>query len=69
MTQVSGDMTLGDMTLGRLNCKPIIYHYPFILLGGEQHCESKVHRILPKDTTLYPFQVSNPDLLTRSSVS
>ena len=35
MTQVSGDMTSGEMTLGRLDCKPIICHYPFILLGGE----------------------------------
>ena len=57
MTQVSGDMTSGDMTsgemiLGRLDCKPIICHYTFILLGGEQYCESKVHCILPKDTTL-----------------
>ena len=24
-TQVSGDMTLGEMTLGRLDCKPVIY--------------------------------------------
>ena len=52
MTQVSGDMTSSEMTLERLDCKPIICYYPFILLGGEQHCESKVHRILPKDTTL-----------------
>ena len=24
MTQVSGDMTTGEMTLGRLDCKPFI---------------------------------------------
>ena len=41
MTQVSGDMTSGEMTLGRLDCIPvckIINHFYMMKLG--QSCDA-----------------------------
>ena len=40
-----------------------LFLYPFILLGGEKerHCENA----FPKNTTQWPIQVLNPDILTQ----
>ena len=41
-----------------------VFWYPFILLGGERHCESKVS--CPRTQHKWPGQGSNPDLSIRN---